>query len=250
MGNACLTINTNGGGNIMFNRKTALVWVGILVLSGAFLMGQESWGPCVDNDGDGYGATSSAACPNSGLDCNDSDPLIHPGTFDIPGNGIDEDCNGSDAVPTGDPDLDLLVDFLTDDLSLMQAFLIEDPTPGPGTDVTIDGAISGSCRWRIYSPSVGHVMNSYDYQAYNESGLIMSGLRSGEMNIIGYWIVMGTLEFSGTWNGWIFDFMPMNGMFGPILGARTWNVCNYDNGCTNPPGNLTGVPIFTEDDLP
>jgi hypothetical protein len=202
-------------------------------------------------DGDGYGATSSGLlCPNPGVDCNDSDPLMHPGALDIPSNGIDEDCNGSDASPTGDPDLDMLVDFLADDLSLMIAFMIEDPAPGPGTDVTIDGAIGGSCRWRIYSPSLGVVINSYDYQAYNESGLIMSGLRSGQMNIVGYWTVLGTLEFSGTWNGWIYDLMPMDGMGGPILGARTWYVCNTDNDCTNSPGVLTGLSPFTEDDLP
>jgi hypothetical protein len=237
------------GEDIMFRRKTALIWLGILVLSGLFLMGQETWSPppCTDMDGDGFGAVPTPSCQYPFWDCDDDDPDINPLGVEIAGNGIDENCDGSDVLS---PDLDFLVAFYVDDIALMQAFLIEDPTPGPGTDVTIDGAIGGSCQWRIYSPSIGHVINSYDYQAYNATGLIMTGERAGEMNLFGYWNVLGTLEMSGTWNGWIYDLMPMNGMVGPILGARTWFVCNTDNGCTNPPGDLTGLSPFTEDDLP
>jgi Putative metal-binding motif/RTX calcium-binding nonapeptide repeat (4 copies) len=42
-----------------------------------------------DGDGDGF---SSAA------DCNDANPAIHPGAVDVPENGVDEDCSGSDAL--------------------------------------------------------------------------------------------------------------------------------------------------------
>lgn len=57
-----------------------------------------------DNDGFGNPAISTSACAqptgyvSNDQDCDDSNDMINPNATDIPGNGIDEDCIGGDAV--------------------------------------------------------------------------------------------------------------------------------------------------------
>ena len=61
---------------------------------------------CVDDDGDGYTKYNTATgCPNEGLDCDDYHAGAHPGGTEIPGNGLDDDCNPStsDILPWGTP---------------------------------------------------------------------------------------------------------------------------------------------------
>ena len=52
--------------------------------------------PPGDRDADGDGFTGSQG------DCHDTDAAIHPGAVDLPGDGIDQNCNGADSVAGDD----------------------------------------------------------------------------------------------------------------------------------------------------
>lgn len=79
----------------------------------------------VDSDGDGYGAGSivNNICSGNSLpagyaatndDCDDNNATIYPGATEIPYNGIDEDCNGSDLTDVDGDTYDAIVAGGTD----------------------------------------------------------------------------------------------------------------------------------------
>jgi len=86
-----------------------------------------------DLDGDGFGSNAPLE-PCSATDrwvaargdCNDSDPSIHPGAEDIPGDGLDQDCGGS-------PDPDPYVGF--------------GPDPAPSIQEALDQAADHAVIW-------------------------------------------------------------------------------------------------------
>jgi hypothetical protein len=52
---------------------------------------------CIDDDKDGYPKYSTAmGCAHTALDCDDYHSGTNPGVAEIPANGLDENCNGSD----------------------------------------------------------------------------------------------------------------------------------------------------------
>ena len=93
----------------MFSRRTLPVWIGLILLSGMFLLGQETWPPptCVDNDGDGWGNPASLSCAHPQLDCDDADADVNPGVLEGPYgdllciDGVDNDCDG--LIDNNDP---------------------------------------------------------------------------------------------------------------------------------------------------
>jgi hypothetical protein len=69
------------------------IWLGLvlsLVLSSAHA------GACEDKDGDGYGVYPNTSklngCTHDGIDCDDSDPDVHPFATEVCGNGKDDNC--------------------------------------------------------------------------------------------------------------------------------------------------------------
>jgi len=69
------------------------------------------WYPDLDGDGFGDPSASVEACapPTHHIavadDCDDADPMVHPEAWDPVGDGVDQDCDGADAVcgSTGGP---------------------------------------------------------------------------------------------------------------------------------------------------
>ncbi|RME24230.1 MAG: hypothetical protein D6798_11680 [Deltaproteobacteria bacterium] len=77
-----------------------------------------------DDDGDGFFAGTQ--------DCDDQDPDINPAQDEVPGNGVDEDCDGSDAGPTREL-ADAAAVWQGEQYSMLGARIV------PGGDVDGDG---------------------------------------------------------------------------------------------------------------
>ncbi len=100
----------------------------------------------VDNDKDGY---------NACVDCNDNDPNVNPGAFDVPGNGIDDDCNGKiDDVVSCDTGIQSNTTTATDFAHAMEMC---DPWVVSASFPTVadDRAHQVAPDWGVFMPQAG-----------------------------------------------------------------------------------------------
>jgi formylglycine-generating enzyme required for sulfatase activity len=93
----------------MFGKGLIRVWVGILVLSGMFLLGQDSWEPaeCTDLDGDGYGSPADVSCMYPELDCDDGNADVYPGAPELC-DEVDNQCEGDEGYGEVDEGCDMV----------------------------------------------------------------------------------------------------------------------------------------------
>ncbi|HEY3355167.1 MAG TPA: FG-GAP-like repeat-containing protein, partial [Polyangia bacterium] len=112
----------------------------------------------VDSDGDGD--------PDA-TDCAPNDPAIHHGAFDIPGDGIDQDCSGADAVISPDGGAAPADAAPGDGAATPDGAAARDAAPGEagaaadgaagrdaaGPDAAAEGGTGGGCGCRAAGPA-------------------------------------------------------------------------------------------------
>ena len=94
-----------------------------------------------DDDADGYTVAQG--------DCNDADPSVNPGAIDIPGDGIDQNCNGRD-TEVGDDDDDTYTEAEGDCNDTNPAIHPGVTDICDGVDNDCDSAIDEDASWRTY----------------------------------------------------------------------------------------------------
>lgn len=114
-------------------------------------LGEDRVIPFADGDHDGY---------FSNVDCNDANPAVHPGRDDVADNGVDENCDGADAV-----NLDRDADGYPRPLDCNDANKAIHPgaTDIPGNHIDED-CKGGDAKYPVLTSTIGYSLDRFaDY---------------------------------------------------------------------------------------